>query len=61
MKEIILQLLCRDLLKLKEEINLYTNEADLWIVRHDIKNSAGSLALHLVGNLNHYIGAKYYK
>ena len=47
----------RDLLKLKEEINLYKNEADLWLMKNEISNSAGNLCLHLIGNLNHFIGA----
>lgn len=47
----------RDLLKLKEEINLYKNETDLWLVKNEISNSAGNLCLHLIGNLNHFIGA----
>ena len=47
----------RDLLKLKEEINGYKNEADLWVVKNEISNSAGNLCLHLIGNLKHFIGA----
>lgn len=47
----------RDLLKVKEEINLYKNEANLWVVKKEISNSAGNLCLHLIGNLNHFIGA----
>jgi len=47
----------RDLLKLHDEIGLYKSDEDLWIVRGEIKNSGGNLALHLVGNLNHFIGA----
>jgi uncharacterized damage-inducible protein DinB len=47
----------RDLLKLKEEINLYKNEEHLWVVKAGISNSAGNLCLHLIGNLNHFIGA----
>lgn len=46
----------RDLLKLKSEIEAYRNEADLWLVKAEISNSAGNLCLHLIGNLNHYIG-----
>ncbi|MCO4291559.1 DUF1572 domain-containing protein [Solitalea sp. MAHUQ-68] len=46
----------RDLKRLKEEIELYTNEADLWKVKGQINNSAGNLCLHLIGNLNTYIG-----
>ena len=47
----------RDLNKLKEEINLYKDENRIWDVKGDIKNSAGNLTLHLLGNLNHFIGA----
>ncbi|MFD2583045.1 DinB family protein [Pedobacter vanadiisoli] len=47
----------RDLNKLKTEIESYQNEANLWIVDQSITNSAGNLCLHLIGNLNTYIGA----
>lgn len=47
----------RDLNKLNEEIASYKQETDLWIVRQEISNSAGNLCLHLIGNLNHFIGA----
>lgn len=47
----------RDLNKLKEEINLYKDESHIWDVKGEIKNSAGNLTLHLLGNLNHFIGA----
>jgi uncharacterized damage-inducible protein DinB len=47
----------RDLLKLKEELNQYNNESDMWLVKGHISNSAGNLSLHLLGNLNHFIGA----
>ncbi len=48
----------RDLNKLKEEINLYQNEANLWYTEKGITNCAGNLCLHLIGNLNCYIGAE---
>lgn len=50
-------LLQRDLQKLKEEIDAYANEDRLWYVEKNIANSAGNLCLHLVGNLNTFIGA----
>lgn len=46
----------RDLEKLKQEIGLYQKEKNLWIVDKNIPNSAGNLCLHLVGNLNYFIG-----
>ena len=55
--ETLIKLFKRDLDKLKVEVDLYKNETDLWIVTKDISNSAGNLCLHLVGNLNHFIGA----
>lgn len=47
----------RDLNRLKSEIGSYKNEANLWIIDKSIANSAGNLCLHLIGNLNTYIGA----
>jgi len=47
----------RDLHKLKREIELYEHEELLWVVRSEVNNSAGNLALHLCGNLSHFIGA----
>ena len=47
----------RDLTKLKEEISLYADESKIWTVKGEIKNSAGNLTLHLLGNLNHFVGA----
>jgi len=46
----------RDLEKLKTEINLYNNENNLWVINKEISNSAGNLCLHLIGNLNYFIG-----
>ena len=48
----------RDLEKLKQEIASYRDENNLWVVDKSITNSAGNLCLHLVGNLNTYIGAE---
>lgn len=46
----------RDLARLKQEIESYRDEKNLWLTGKDISNSAGNLCLHLVGNLNTYIG-----
>ena len=46
----------RDLNKLKEQIELYQEASKLWITDKGIANSAGNLCLHLIGNLNTYIG-----
>lgn len=46
----------RDLKKLIAEIELYKSEENIWRTEKNISNSAGNLALHIVGNLNTYIG-----
>jgi hypothetical protein len=46
----------RDLDKIITEISLFENENDIWKIKEGILNSAGNLALHLIGNLNHFIG-----
>ena len=46
----------RDLQKLTEEINLFRTEEDLWKTTGAIKNTAGNLALHLIGSSNYFFG-----
>lgn len=55
--ETLTQLFERDLKRLANEISLYKDESHIWTVQKDISNSAGNLCLHLLGNLNHFIGA----
>lgn len=47
----------RELATLNMEIAAYKTDEDLWVVKEGISNSGGNLALHLVGNLNHFVGA----
>lgn len=51
------ELFLKNLKHLSEEVSLYKNEADLWKLAGEIKNTPGNLCLHLCGNLQHYIGA----
>jgi len=53
---ILKKLYLRDLANLRTEIELYRYEQKLWDTEGEITNSAGNLCLHLVGNLNAYIG-----
>ena len=57
MKEILITLFEKDLNILIREVDSYSEESDLWKTAPGITNSAGNLALHLVGNLQHFIGA----
>jgi hypothetical protein len=47
----------RDINKLIEEMNLFTNEENLWRTQGTLKNSSGNLVLHIIGGLNYLIGA----
>ena len=47
----------RDLRKLIEEVKLFNNEEDLWKTHGSIKNSSGNLVSHIIGGLNHFVGA----
>jgi len=52
----LIELFIRDLNKLNDEILAYPDEYSLWEVNAKIKNSGGNLAIHIIGNLNHFIG-----
>ena len=56
--ETLKSLFDRDLNKLKLEIESYQNESQIWAIDKNISNSGGNLCLHLIGNLNTYIGAE---
>ncbi len=47
----------RELDNLHKDISAFTDEKKLWIIAGEIKNSPGNLCLHLLGNVNHFIGA----
>jgi uncharacterized damage-inducible protein DinB len=47
----------RDLAALRKEIEAYPSDDDLWRASDGITNTGGTLAVHLCGNLRHYIGA----
>ena len=50
-------ILDRDLRTLRREVEAYPDERGLWQEVPGISNVAGTLALHLAGNLQHYLGA----
>lgn len=51
-------LLLRELRAVKREIESYPDEASLWRVIPGTPNTAGTLALHVAGNIQHFFGAQ---
>lgn len=58
MKEEFIQAFETGLNKLRNEVEEYGSDEAFWSVPDGVANSAGNLCLHLLGNLNHYVGAK---
>jgi len=52
----LVSLFNRDIDRLKAEISAFDGKS-LWVIEGEINNSAGNLAIHLCGNLQHFIGA----
>lgn len=50
-------LLVRELKAFARELDLYPDDASVWKTTPGITNSTGNLALHVAGNLQHFIGA----
>jgi hypothetical protein len=50
-------MMLREMVTLRKEIEAYPSDESLWKVVPGISNSGGTLALHLAGNLQHFIGA----
>lgn len=52
----LLLLFRRDLRCFIREVEAFSDDASLWRTLPGISNSAGNLALHVAGNLRHFIG-----
>jgi len=53
----LLPIFRRDLRCLIREVELFPDDATLWRTVPGITNSAGNVALHVAGNLRHFVGA----
>jgi len=53
----LLSLLVRDLGAFGREIALFPDDETVWRTLPGVANPAGNLALHVCGNLQHYVGA----
>ena len=47
----------RELTSLKSELDLFPDDESVWRILPGVSNSAGNLALHLAGNVQHFVGA----
>ena len=47
----------RELTTITNELEAYREESDIWKTVPGISNSAGTLALHVAGSVQHFIGA----
>ena len=55
---IVHHFLVRELEALKREIAAFPDDRGPWETRPGITNTAGTLALHCAGNLQHFVGAR---
>jgi DinB superfamily len=55
--EWIATMLARELRTLARELEAYASDAEIWATPPGLPNSAGTLTLHLCGNLQHFVGA----
>jgi uncharacterized damage-inducible protein DinB len=53
----VVGLLTRELRTMQRELEAYPDERQIWESHPALPNSAGTLALHAAGNLQHFIGA----
>jgi uncharacterized damage-inducible protein DinB len=53
----ISRVLVRELESLQREIALFPDDESVWKALPGVTNSAGNLALHVAGNLRHFVGA----
>jgi uncharacterized damage-inducible protein DinB len=57
LRSVVQSVLCRELAALRRSIEAYPDDDSLWTEHPGLPNSGGTLALHLAGNLQHYLGA----
>ena len=58
MGEVVRRVIGRELAALRREILAYPDDASVWALPPGMPNAAGTLALHVAGNLRHFVGAR---
>jgi hypothetical protein len=54
---VVRHFILRELDAFKREIQAFPDDAAPWVTPNGVSNSAGTLALHVAGNLQHFIGS----
>ncbi len=57
--EYLRRVFTRDASTLRDELLAYPDETQIWAMPPGTKNPAGSLVLHLCGNLQYFVGAQF--
>jgi len=57
--EYLRRVFVRDASSLRDELQAYPQESEIWATPAGTRNSAGTLVLHLAGNLQHFVGAQF--
>lgn len=55
--EYVARVMVRDVNAVRRELEAYPDERSVWALPPGVANSAGTLSLHIAGNLQHFIGA----
>jgi uncharacterized damage-inducible protein DinB len=50
-------ILLRELAAVRRSVEAYPDDASVWAERAGLPNTAGTLVLHIAGNLQHFVGA----
>ena len=55
--EYVARVIVRDVNAVRRELEAYPDEQSIWALPPGVANSGGTLALHIAGNLQHFMGA----
>jgi hypothetical protein len=58
LQDTVSYMLQRELAAVKRSVEAYPDDATLWVHPQGLPNAGGTIALHVAGNLQHYLGAK---
>lgn len=56
LRSAVTTMMLRELAAVRRSVEAYPDDASLWVERPGIPNPGGNLALHIAGNLRHFVG-----